>query len=115
MKTAAFKQQDYKFHVARKLEQFNNFPKMDGYQNTEKLKTSQQVFSDNKKKVYIYLYVYILKTAASKREFLLLFFLRRFLTGQYNKFNNLFPTASLNLDPSLTIHTIPLAGTTGSM
>jgi hypothetical protein len=87
---------------------------MDGYQNTEKLKTSQQVFSDKKKSLYIFICIYT-QNGSIKREFLLLFFLRRFLTGQYNKFSNLFPTAFLNLDPPLTIYTIPLAGTTGSM
>jgi hypothetical protein len=115
MKTATFKQQDYKISCSQKTRNSSTIsPRWMDIKTQKKLKTNQQVFSDNKRKS-LYIFICILKTAASKREFLLLFFLRRFLTGQYNKFSNLFPTAFLNLDPPLTIYTIPLAGTTGSM
>jgi hypothetical protein len=115
MKTATFKQQDYKFHVARKLEQFNNFPKMDGYQNTEKLKTSQQVFSDNKRKsLYIFICIYTQNGSIKKRVSAFIF-LASFSYWSIQQIQQLIPNSFSQSHPPLTIHTIPLAGTTGSM
>jgi hypothetical protein len=114
MKTATFKQQDYKFHVARKLEQFNNFPKMDGYQNTEKAQNKPASFFRQQKKKFIYIYMYTQNGSIKKRVSAFIF-LASFSYWSIQQIQQLIPNSFSQSHPPLTIHTIPLAGTTGSM